>query len=154
VDRGNLEGTKVGAAVSDFEVSAKIILDGLKDLVGQLQEAGKAGGQVFGESLSAESQKRLDGIVRDAETAAKRVGLAFNKTKLRFEDASGKVVPDEVFNRLAKLDKGLRDANKSLGQFAKEMEQAATGSISALRTKLSDLTSQLERVAIGSRSFR
>jgi len=140
--------------VSDFEVSAKIILDGLKDLVGQLQEAGKAGGQVFGESLSAESQKRLDGIVRDAETAAKRVGLAFNKTKLRFEDASGKVVPDEVFNRLAKLDKGLRDANKSLGQFAKEMEQAATGSISALRTKLSDLTSQLERVAIGSRSFR
>jgi tape measure domain-containing protein len=140
--------------VSDFEVSAKIILDGLKDLVGQLQEAGKAGGQVFGESLSTESQKRLDGIVRDAETAAKRVGLAFNKTKLRFEDASGKVVPDEVFNRLAKLDKGLRDANKSLGQFAKEMEQAATGSISALRTKLSDLTSQLERVAIGSRSFR
>jgi tape measure domain-containing protein len=140
--------------VSDFEVSAKIILDGLKDLVGQLQEAGKAGGQVFGESLSAESQKRLDGIVRDAEAAAKRVGLAFNKTKLRFEDASGKVVPDEVFNRLAKLDKGLKDANKSLGQFAKEMEQAATGSISALRTKLSDLTSQLERVAIGSRSFR
>ena len=40
-------------------------------------------------------------------------------------DASGQVVPDEVFNRLARLDKGLKDANRSLGQFASEAERAA-----------------------------
>ncbi len=140
--------------MADLEVSAKFVLEGAKDLAGQLEQAGRAGGQVFGESLSTEAQKRLDGIVNQAEAAAKRVGLAFNKTKLRFEDASGQVVPDDVFNRLAKLDKGLRDANRSLGQFASEMNQAATGSISALKTRLGELTTQLERVAIGSQSFR
>ena len=92
--------------MADLEVSAKFVLEGAKDLAGQLEQAGRAGGQVFGESLSTEAQKRLDGIVNQAEAAAKRVGLAFNKTKLRFEDASGQVVPDDVFNRLAKLDKG------------------------------------------------
>jgi TP901 family phage tail tape measure protein len=111
--------------VADLEVSAKFVLEGAKDLAGQLEQAGRAGGQVFGESLSTEAQKRLDGIVNQAEAAAKRVGLAFNKTKLRFEDASGQVVPDDVFNRLAKLDKGLKDANRSLGQFAKEAEATA-----------------------------
>ncbi len=140
--------------MADLEVSARFILEGSKDLVGQLEQAGRAGGQVFGESLSGEAQKRLDGIVNQAEAAAKRVGLAFNKTKLRFEDASGQVVPDDVFNRLAKLDKGLKDANRSLGQFAKEVNEAATGSISALRSRLGELTGQLERVAIGSQRFR
>ena len=111
--------------MADLEVSAKFVLEGAKDLAGQLEQAGRAGGQVFGESLSTEAQKRLDGIVNQAEAAAKRVGLAFNKTKLRFEDASGQVVPDDVFNRLAKLDKGLKDANRSLGQFAKEAEATA-----------------------------
>ena len=111
--------------MADLEVSARFILEGTKDLAGQLEQAGRAGGQVFGESLSTEAQKRLDGIVNQAEAAAKRVGLAFNKTKLRFEDASGQVVPDDVFNRLAKLDKGLKDANRSLGQFAKEAEATA-----------------------------
>ena len=140
--------------MADLEVSARFILEGSKDLQNQLEQAGRAGGQVFGESLSGEAQKRLDGIVAQAEAAAKRVGLAFNKQKLRFEDASGQVVPDEVFNRLARLDKGLKDANRSLGQFGKEMQQAATGSIQALKTRLGELTTQLERVAVGSQSFR
>lgn len=111
--------------MADLDISARFILDGAKDLGSQLEAAGRVGGAVFGESLSAEAQKRLDGIVSRAEDAAKKVGLAFNRQRLRFETSAGDVVPDEVFQRLTKLNRGLAQAQKDLGSFAAQADRAA-----------------------------
>lgn len=121
--------------MADLDISTRLVLENAKDLERQLQEAGQAGAQTFGQSLNGQAQRSLDELVARAEKAAKAVGLAFNKTSLKFESASGEIVPEAQLKRLGRLNAELGATQRELKAFAAEAQRAgqeASGSFDLL----------------------
>lgn len=110
--------------MADLDISARLLLENAKDLERQLQEAGQGAGQLFGQSLSGEAQRSLDDLLRRAERTAKAVGLAFNKTTLKFETASGEIVPEATLRKLGRANAELGALQRELKAFAAEAQRA------------------------------
>ncbi len=121
--------------MADLDISARLLLENAKDLERQLQEAGQGAGQLFGQSLSGEAQRSLDDLLRRAERTAKQVGLAFNRTTLKFETASGEIVPEATLRKLGRANAELGALQRELKAFAAEAQRAtreAAGSFDLL----------------------
>ena len=142
--------------MADLQVSLALLLENEAELQRALQQAGGKAGDDFGRGLSAQAQKAFDDLTRRAEAAAKEVGLRFNRTNLRFETVSGNAVPQEVIDRLGRLNKGFQEAARAadvlrstLGLTSREGTRSLNLLEAAVEGVAISLTSQLTN-AVGS----
>lgn len=141
----------------DIQVTLSLLLEDQASIAQQLQAAGGSAGQKFYDGLSGPTKKAFDDLVRQADDAAKKVGLTFNKTTLKFETASGNIIPPSTLNEIAKINAGFREAKQAVDIFktatasaAKEAAQNFNILESAITGVAISLTSRLTDALVGS----
>jgi TP901 family phage tail tape measure protein len=146
VSSGLESGTRKAA-----DAGAKIGKELLSGASGGLSGIGTAAGQAFsgvtgqattaganvGRALSgriapdvsAAMRTGMQAAVQEATVAAKAIGLVFNKSQLRFEGASGQIVPEGTLDSLGQLNTRFAAARQGLTQFvpvAQETKKSLT----------------------------
>lgn len=124
------------------------------------EQAGREGrgiGQTLGEGIGSglEGNRALfQSVIVQAQKAARDVGLVFNTVKLRFERASGEIVPQAELDKLRALNPALDAAANGLARFSGATRQGAAG-LEPIAAGMGNVTRQggLMEAAVGGVAF-
>ena len=140
--------------MADLQVTLALLLENEAEIGRAMAAAGGKAGQDFSQRLTEETRKALDELVSRADRAAREVGIRFSRQNLRFETVSGEVVPQQVLDRLGRLNRNFDEARVAAEAFAaatRRESQSATRSLNLLEAAVEgvaiSLTSRLTDAA-------